>query len=335
MCHTFSDVTVHESCSFAFILLGVHFGGLNCVGSPSWIDICILSQCLQLWLLRDVMFLNLWSSSVVPASLQAESSINDRSEGLPNGHSSYAQPPPVSQAAWDKGHTTVVDILKSEATLPPPPVGVQSPTPTLNSGPAPETASDPAPGSASPPRPATGTTPVQQPVGYSVEMPLMSLAQSSGFYSSSTDSVLHPLLDPHTQGGFKQGIGKVGARQSIGDQPFKSLTMEVSPVSTSLSQASVAPTVVAQPAAASSSLDTDVEAKATGPTSLSFSVPPQLTDDVPHDEGVTFKARSPVLQTGVSQEDSSLVPSGSQSNGRPLRPSQQLLFGTQKGNQPC
>ncbi len=228
----------------------------------------------------------------------------------------------------------MADILKSEATLPPPPVGVQSPTPTLNSGPAP----DPAPGSASPPRPATGTTPVQQPVGYSVEMPLMTLAQSSGFYSSSTDSVLHPLLDPHTQGaqgGFKQGIGKVGAQQSIGDQPFKSLTMEVSPVSTSLSPASVAPTGVAQPAAALSSLDTDVEAKATRPTSLSVSVPPQLTDDVPHDEGVTFKARSPVLQTGVSQEDSSLVPSGSQSNGRPLHPSQQLPFGTQKGNQPC
>jgi hypothetical protein len=169
-------------------------------------------------------------------------------------------------------------------------------------------------------------------------MPLMTLAQSSGFYSSSTDSVSHPLLVPHTQGaqgGFKQGIGKVGAQQSIGDQPFNSLTMEVSPVSTSLSQASVAPTVVAQPAAASSSLDTDVEAKATGPTSLSVSVPPQLTDDVPHDEGVTFKARSPVLQTGVSQEDSSLVPIGSQSNGRPLHPSQQLHFGTQKGNQPC
>ncbi|KAH8962528.1 hypothetical protein BDL97_05G106300 [Sphagnum fallax] len=272
-------------------------------------------------------------SSVVPASLQAESSINDRSEGLPNGNSSYAQPPPVSQAAWDKGHTTMVDILKSEATLPPLPVVVQSPTPTPNSGLALETASDPAPGSASPPRPATGTTPVQQPVGYSVEMPLMTLAQSSGFYSSSTDSVIHPLLVPHTQGaqgGFKQGIGKVGAQQSIGDQPFNSLTMEVSPVSTSLSQASVAPTVVAQPAAASSSLDTDVEAKATGPTSLSVSVPPQLTDDVPHDEGVTFKARSPVLQTGVSQEDSSLVPVGSQSNGRPLHPSQQLHFGTQK-----
>ncbi|CAN5971315.1 unnamed protein product [Sphagnum jensenii] len=221
------------------------------------------------------------------ASLQAESSINDRSEGLPNGNSSYAQPPPVSQAAWDKGHTTMADILKSEATLPPLPVGVQSPTPTPNSGLALETASDPAPGSASPPRPATGTTPVQQPVGYSVEMPLMTLAQSSGFYSSSTDSVSHPLLVPHTQGaqgGFKQGIGKVGAQQSIGDQPFNSLTMEVSPVSTSLSQASVAPTVVAQPAAASSSLDTDVEAKATGPTSLSVSVPPQLTDDVPHDE---------------------------------------------------
>jgi hypothetical protein len=284
------------------------------------------------------MFLKLWSSSVVPASLQAESSINDRSEGLPNGNSSYAQPPPVSQAAWDKGHTTMADILKSEATLPPLPVGVQSPTPTPNSGLALETASDPAPGSASPPRPATGTTPVQQPVGYSVEMPLMTLAQSSGFYSSSTDSVSHPLLVPHTQGaqgGFKQGIGKVGAQQSIGDQPFNSLTMEVSPVSTSLSQASVAPTVVAQPAAASSSLDTDVEAKATGPTSLSVSVPPQLTDDVPHDEGVTFKARSPVLQTGVSQEDSSLVPIGSQSNGRPLHPSQQLHFGTQKGNQPC
>ncbi|KAH9571678.1 hypothetical protein CY35_02G106400 [Sphagnum magellanicum] len=205
--------------------------------------------------------------SAVSPPLQTQSSITHSSEGLPNGGSSHAEAPLVSQGAWSSGHTTMADILKFKAKPPLPTAGVQSP------GPGPASSSSPVVA------PAT----VQHPVGYSLEMSPTTSSLSSGFQSSSTDPVLPPLLDPHTQGVIKQDLGAVQIQWPIGDWSVNSLETEVRPVPTTPPQASVKQIDIPAPAAASSTLETDLEAKAIRPTTIS----PILMDNFPSGQAAT------------------------------------------------
>jgi len=228
--------------------------------------------------------LNWWSSSAVSPPLQTQSSIAHSSEGLPNGGSSHAEAPLVSQGAWSSGHTTMADILKFKAKPPLPTAGVQSP------GPGPASSSSPVV------TPAT----VQHPVGYSLKMSPITSSLSSGFQSSSTDPVLPPLLDPHTQGAqrvIKQDIGAAQSQWPIGDWSVNSLEMELRPVPTTPPQASVKQIDIPAPAAASSTLETDLEAKAIRPTTIS----PILMDNFRSGQAATVSLAGTQFVLGRSQ----------------------------------
>jgi hypothetical protein len=175
----------------------------------------------------------------------------------------------------------MADILKFKAKPPLPTAGVQSP------GPGPASSSSPVVA------PAT----VQHPVGYSLEMSPTTSSLSSGFQSSSTDPVLPPLLDPHTQGVIKQDLGAVQIQWPIGDWSVNSLETEVRPVPTTPPQASVKQIDIPAPAAASSTLETDLEAKAIRPTTIS----PILMDNFPSGQAATVSLAGTQLVLGRSQ----------------------------------
>jgi hypothetical protein len=199
----------------------------------------------------------------------------------------------------------MADILKFKAKPPLPTAGVQS------QGPGPASSSSPVVA------PAT----VQHPVGYSLEMSPISSSLSSGFQSSSTDPVFPPLLDPHTQGAqgvIKQDIGAVRIQQPIGDWSVNSLEMEVRPVPTTPPQASVKQIDIPAPAAASSTLETDLEA--IRPTTIS----PIFMDNFRSGQAAT-----------VSLAGNQLVLGRRQVIGYPFHPSQQACFSSKNNTEPC
>jgi hypothetical protein len=197
----------------------------------------------------------------------------------------------------------MADILKFKAKPPLPTAGVQSP------GPGPASSSSPVVA------PAT----VQHPVGYSLKMSPITSSLSSGFQSSSTDPVLPPSRDPHTQGAqgvIKQDIGAV----QIQWPTVNSLEMEVRPVPTTPPQASVKQIDIPAPAAASSTLETDLEAKAIRPTTIS----PILMDNFQSGQAAT-----------VSLAGTQLVLGRSQVIGYLFYPSQQACFSSKNNTEPC
>lgn len=234
-------------------------------------------------------------SQAATSQAQGPSTTGGSPPGLANGSSNYVRAAPVPQGAWSPGHATMADMLKARAA--PPPV-FQAP-------------------SASPPAAAVSGTPS---ASYSTAGPSVLGSESSEFYSSATDPVLHSL-DSHA----------VGAQRPIGDRPTGSSSAEIGLASSSPSQQSL-PTqsIPMATATESSSVEGELEDESIRPPSPLSISPPSITDAALDEAAVNMEAgTSPGPQS--LQGGGRTVLGGSQFNGRPMYASQQQPVGTQKG----
>lgn len=189
--------------------------------------------------------------------------------------------------------------------------------------------------------PATNST--AAPVSTSASQPYgitatVSTPVSSGIYSSSTDPVLHPSLDPRStgsSGAIKREIGTVGNQRTKGDWSSSSLTID------SLSTPSITSAALqtTQPSTSSSVavVGSDRDVKVTRPSSPSISVASPILQDRPTSHHIADTSSSVGAQPrhGTVTSSGGLPGSRAQVVGgaftRPVYLSQQHPVGTQKG----
>lgn len=201
-------------------------------------------------------------------ALPAPSPTSVPSSSLANGSSLYSRPSPVAQGSWGgaTGHATMADVVKSNGGAPSAPASVQPSLPTVTQ----------------------------------LYVPVQSAGSlSSGVYSSSTDPVLHPGLDPRATGApgaIKRELGSVGNQRPIGDRPSVSVVVEGNSVSSPSHQAHL-------PSSSSGGLHSlEAEVQELSPASPS--------------SGTGAQERAVNVQSGSSESVSSVLrqPSGPVSN---------------------
>ncbi|KAG6550044.1 hypothetical protein Mapa_008558 [Marchantia paleacea] len=255
-------------------------------------------------------------SSAAPASTTASAT------GHQNGSSGFSRPASVPQSTWgasSSGHATMADIVKANGAPPPPSV----------------------PPPAAPPATAPVGTSLSSSVPqlYTSSPPSATPSVSSGVYSSSTDPVLHPSLDPRatgTPGAIKREVGTVGSTRPKPDWPTSSLILDATAASTvpsqslqPISQASIPPSV----AAPSLELENQV-ARPSSPPPASVSPPIHQDRPASHPSSVDTSAGTQPRQ-GASAPSSAAPGSrsvvvGGPFSTRPVYQPQQHPVGTQK-----
>ena len=204
----------------------------------------------------------------------------------------------------------MADILKARAAPPTPPV--QGPATSLPTPPVLPTVSQ----------------------SYSTAAPSIPPTESTEFYSSTTDPVLHPSLDSRAvgaQGAIKRDVGTVGNMRPIGDRPMNSLNLDLSSGSPLPTQPSpVVQNILTPPPVESGSSETDLEAQTSGPPSPPISASAPSIQDVSADQAASATDAGTSVGS-QSHQPGGRVLGGSQFNGRPMYTSQQQPVGTQKG----
>lgn len=214
----------------------------------------------------------------------------------------------------------MADIVKANGAPPPPSV----PPPTAPPATAP-----------------VGTSlPSSVPQQYTSSPPSATPSVSSGVYSSSTDPVLHPSLDPRatgTPGAIKREVGTVGSTRPKPDWPTSSLNLDATAASAvpsqslqPISQSSIPPSV----AAPSLELENQV-ARPSSPPPASASPPIHQDRPASHPSSVDTSAGTQPRQ-GASAPSSAAPGSrsvvvGGPFSTRPVYQPQQHPVGTQKG----
>ncbi|XP_024384604.1 uncharacterized protein [Physcomitrium patens] len=247
------------------------------------------------------------AAAAAAAPVQAPSPASSSSGGAVNGSSGFVRPARPPQGAWASGHGTMADLLKARAAPPPPPSSFQSPA-TSPAVPVVQTA-------LSPSYPAAVA-----PVAASEPSP-----ESSGFYSSSADPVLHTSVDLRVVGG-QSAIGAVGNQRPIGDRPVSSSNAEAAIDSSAASPSAQASSVPESEGSGDLETDMERELETARPPS-----PPAATASAPSSRDVSVDEAAVSMEAGNSQGHGSMsVLGGSQFNGRPLYGSPQQPVGTQK-----
>ncbi|KAL2630285.1 hypothetical protein R1flu_014971 [Riccia fluitans] len=251
-------------------------------------------------------------SSGAPAA--APASTTSGSTGHPNGSTGFSRPASVSQSTWgasSSGHATMADIVKANGAPPAPPVPL--------------------------PAAPLSTPPVGNPLSSTVQQPFTSSntnatpSVSSGVYSSSTDPVLHPSLDPRatgTPGAIKREVGTVGSTRPKQDWPSGSLNID-STSGTSIPSQSL-PSSVAAPSL-------DIDNQVARPSSPPASASPPVSQERPVSHAISVEP-SVGAQPRQGSSSSPNAASGTRSvvvggpfSTRPVYQPQQHPVGTQKG----
>ncbi|KAL3688114.1 hypothetical protein R1sor_014423 [Riccia sorocarpa] len=253
------------------------------------------------------------------ASVSAPASTTSGATGHPNGSTGFARPASVSQTTWgasSSGHATMADIVKANGAPAAPPVA--------------------------PPAAPPSTTPIGSPLSSSLQQPFTASTTtaapsvSSGVYSSSTDPVLHPSLDPRatgTAGAIKREVGTVGSTRPKQDWPSGSHMDSTSGTSVSsqslqMPQASI-PASVAAPSL-------DLESQVARPSSPPASGSPPVSLERPVSHSISGETSVGAQPRQGSSASPSVAPGtrsvvvGGPFSTRPVYQPQQHPVGTQK-----